>query len=232
MGNGWVNCKNCYKSFNQKNTEEYCCKECRDEKSYLLRKDLKSYICGECGIQFSKNTINQKFCNKNCNKIFHRKLQDKKKEISHLEENCHDGMVECQREGCNNKFIKTTFKPNQKFCSKECLKLHYKVKRELNYFDIFKHDGFRCQYCGKTPRDNIKLVIDHVYPLSHGGKEDRFNLITSCNICNTRKHNVLLPKGLIVSIWNNNKKEFTYEEAKEFWLKDKKLRGDLSHGKE
>jgi hypothetical protein len=53
-------------------------------------------------------------------------------------------------------------------------------------FEIFKRDGFACQYCGKTPPD-ATLVIDHINPVATGGDNDEMNLITSCEACNQGK---------------------------------------------
>lgn len=54
-------------------------------------------------------------------------------------------------------------------------------------FEIFKRDGFKCQYCGHAPPD-VALVLDHVIPVSKGGQTTAGNLITSCNDCNAGKH--------------------------------------------
>jgi hypothetical protein len=53
-------------------------------------------------------------------------------------------------------------------------------------FDVFKRDGFICQYCGNHPPKAI-LHIDHITPVKLGGDNDINNLITSCNICNSGK---------------------------------------------
>lgn len=53
----------------------------------------------------------------------------------------------------------------------------------LSRQNIFKRDGFRCQYCG-TSRD---LTLDHVIPKARGGKSTWSNLITACKNCNARK---------------------------------------------
>ncbi len=49
--------------------------------------------------------------------------------------------------------------------------------------NIFKRDGFTCQYCGTT-RD---LTLDHVIPKAKGGKTTWMNLVTACKNCNARK---------------------------------------------
>ena len=53
-------------------------------------------------------------------------------------------------------------------------------------FEIFKRDGFTCQYCGAQPPDEV-LVIDHIHPVSAGGTNDPLNLITACETCNQGK---------------------------------------------
>lgn len=53
-------------------------------------------------------------------------------------------------------------------------------------FEIFKRDGFTCQYCGKQPPDTV-LEVDHINPVINGGDNDPMNLITSCFGCNRGK---------------------------------------------
>jgi hypothetical protein len=53
-------------------------------------------------------------------------------------------------------------------------------------FSVFERDGFTCRYCGKTPPD-VKLVVDHIEPVSKGGGDDESNLVTSCACCNGGK---------------------------------------------
>jgi hypothetical protein len=53
-------------------------------------------------------------------------------------------------------------------------------------FDVFKRDGFQCQYCGSTP-PSVVLEIDHIHPVSKGGKGIIDNLLTSCFDCNRGK---------------------------------------------
>lgn len=53
-------------------------------------------------------------------------------------------------------------------------------------FEIFKRDGFACQYCGAQPPD-VVLVVDHIHPVAKGGDNDPLNLITACEPCNQGK---------------------------------------------
>lgn len=53
-------------------------------------------------------------------------------------------------------------------------------------FDVFKRDGFVCQYCGRTP-PAVVLECDHVDPRANGGSDEIDNLLTSCADCNRGK---------------------------------------------
>lgn len=60
-------------------------------------------------------------------------------------------------------------------------------------FDIFRRDGFTCQYCGKQPPD-VVLEVDHIRPVSKGGDNDDMNLVTACYDCNRGKAAKLLDR--------------------------------------
>src|SRR3990167_2972010 len=53
-------------------------------------------------------------------------------------------------------------------------------------FEIFKRDGFTCQYWGLRPPDAV-LEVDHIEPRAAGGSDDELNLVTSCWECNRGK---------------------------------------------
>ena len=48
-----------------------------------------------------------------------------------------------------------------------------------------------CYYCGKKFSPD-KLTMDHVVPLSRGGKSTKNNLVTACKECYNRKKNSLV----------------------------------------
>lgn len=53
-------------------------------------------------------------------------------------------------------------------------------------FDVFKRDGFICQYCGAHP-PKVLLHVDHILAVAKGGTNDEDNLITACEPCNLGK---------------------------------------------
>ena len=57
-------------------------------------------------------------------------------------------------------------------------------------FNIYARDQNRCQYCGRQfPR--AELNLDHVVPLSRGGRTSWDNVVCCCFACNHRKGNRL-----------------------------------------
>lgn len=81
-------------------------------------------------------------------------------------------------------------------------------------FEVFKRDGFQCAYCGKTPPE-VTLEVDHIEPISKGGKDDINNLITACFDCNRGKKNIKLDK-----IPNKINENFEILKEKEEQLKE------------
>lgn len=54
-------------------------------------------------------------------------------------------------------------------------------------YEVLRRDGFRCQICGATAADGYKLHVDHIIPVSKGGKTEMSNLRVLCERCNMGK---------------------------------------------
>lgn len=54
-------------------------------------------------------------------------------------------------------------------------------------YDTLKRDKGRCVLCGATAEDGVKLHVDHILPVSKGGKTIPSNLRTLCDRCNLGK---------------------------------------------
>lgn len=70
----------------------------------------------------------------------------------------------------------------------------------VNYsaYDVFKRDKWRCHLCGcKTQKRDIyapnAAEIDHVIPISRGGKDTPCNVKCSCRACNSKKGDSIIP---------------------------------------
>lgn len=69
------------------------------------------------------------------------------------------------------------------------IKLERSKMSDALRYDIMKRDNYRCRICGSTSSDGIKLHVDHIKPVSKGGKTLAENLQTLCDRCNMGKSN-------------------------------------------
>ncbi len=61
-----------------------------------------------------------------------------------------------------------------------------KSTMRLSKRNIFLRDEYTCQYCGVDVNDQT-ATLDHVHPVSLGGKTTWENSTTACKTCNYRK---------------------------------------------
>ena len=61
-----------------------------------------------------------------------------------------------------------------------------KVSNKMR-FAIYQRDGNRCRRCGSR----YDLEVDHIFPISKGGKSTMDNLQTLCHSCNSAKSNTI-----------------------------------------
>lgn len=71
----------------------------------------------------------------------------------------------------------------KEYHSKNQRKLMTRALREK----IMERDGYTCQICGKYMPDEVGLHIDHIVPVTKGGKTVPSNLQVLCSKCNGHK---------------------------------------------
>lgn len=57
---------------------------------------------------------------------------------------------------------------------------------------IFRRDDFRCRMCGASGREGAELHVDHIVPVSRGGRSGLENLQALCKACNLGKGNTFV----------------------------------------
>ncbi len=98
----------------------------------------------------------------------------------------------CKEESYHYVDLKRVFEHTMELkAQRQTRQYHIKVERakmtdSLRY-DILKRDNFRCQICGSTQHDGVKLHVDHIIPVSKGGLTVESNLRTLCDRCNMGK---------------------------------------------
>lgn len=70
-----------------------------------------------------------------------------------------------------------------------------KMTPKLRY-QVMRRDGHRCVICGRSAKDGVKLEVDHIFPVSKGGKTELNNLRTLCMDCNRGKGSEFIEYGI------------------------------------
>lgn len=70
------------------------------------------------------------------------------------------------------------------------LKDFVKQKTQVRFskYNVFLRDQYNCLYCDEK-LNSSEATLDHVIPLSKGGKTNFENIVTSCMMCNGLKGN-------------------------------------------
>lgn len=63
-----------------------------------------------------------------------------------------------------------------------------------------------CHYCGREVGRNA-VTMDHIVPISRGGKSRKGNVVPACKLCNNRK------KSLLPIEWDEYLDSLTKEQA-------------------
>ncbi|MDE7163840.1 MAG: HNH endonuclease [Clostridiales bacterium] len=85
-----------------------------------------------------------------------------------------------------------TFYNDREIWNSLCRVERGKVSNKMR-FSIYERDGYRCCKCGISER-YADLEIDHIIPISKGGKSTYDNLQTLCHRCNVEKGNSINKK--------------------------------------
>lgn len=97
------------------------------------------------------------------------------------------------------------------------LKEYQKKKSGVRYSkaNVFLRDNYVCQYCGDEVTKK-SATLDHVIPVSHGGKTTWENATTACGPCNANKGNnkKIVPK---VKPWKPNYFQLVEKRRKMKW---------------
>lgn len=96
----------------------------------------------------------------------------------------------CEREREREKKRKKRKKRRQEYQDRHMANdaEHAKVTRAMQY-DVLRRDGFKCIRCSCGNVNEVKLHVDHIVPVSCGGKSTMENLKTLCENCNCDKGN-------------------------------------------
>ena len=102
---------------------------------------------------------------------------------------------------------------------------YIKEKSEVRFSksNLYLRDVYKCCYCEKRfPKR--QLTMDHVLPISRGGKTSWENIVTACGDCNSRKGNKIngwkpIYKPYKPGYWElvRKRKQFAFEVKHPSW---------------
>ncbi len=89
-------------------------------------------------------------------------------------------------------------------------------------FNVMLRDMYTCQYC-MLPVVKKELTVDHIVPLSKGGKSNFENVVAACKPCNHGKGDKLTPRPRTMphrpDYWelNTNRRQLSFDIKHESW---------------
>lgn len=172
-------CAECGHVFSQKHG--FLCQDCKDKK-YTKK-------CVVCGASFYSKESKSSICSVSCRREY---MKLKVKRVcsyceSEFYENRHGNRVcpDCSRELLANRSVKR----NHNYRTRKVGAFVESVDARV----VFESDNYVCQKCGKKTTRNKPFNhndypnLDHIVPLSKGGKHEYKNVQCLCRLCNITK---------------------------------------------
>lgn len=172
------------------------CNACGQEKEH---KSWKAYTCNECldkGLKYCPSCCNVCYID-NFHKNGHTirsfcKECENKRSIANKIANCYYDRpkVRSKRNEDSRLCKKAQYLFNEEYRIAELIRCH--ERRELvsentikpsEWLETVKAFKYSCAYCG----DKTNLTMDHVVPISRGGKTTIDNVVPACVSCNSSK---------------------------------------------
>ena len=96
---------------------------------------------------------------------------------------------------------------------------------------VLQRDKYTCLCCGKKAKQGRTLTVDHIIPISMGGKSKLSNLQTLCNECNIAKERDEINYNIHVSPLNKSKELKLFKSSKTEEPKNtlKRIINDMYH---
>ncbi len=169
---------------NSKNTCNNCLLSLRDRVGKLRKSRIKKGLCRECGAKAFKSSV---YCLKHL--LVHNQLRNQlNKQRRKLGQCVRCGDDAQGKYQCNECMVWF----NDNYASPRRAKI--KRGESIDRNKISQKTNNKCAYCGKKQlRVGQEIMhLDHVIPLTRGGKHLESNLILCCYQCNNSKFNKLL----------------------------------------
>src|SRR5574340_33933 len=195
-------CKGCGMTFIPKeaNRSTYCSRECYFASIKAEPKLDRNYICKQCGKAF-EGKGSEAYCSDDCRRARERRRY--RETFVSVEETNPVVQHECAQ--CGRIFETRKNSDGRVFCSERCAHANGKQKRKaskrnsgsvfVSFAAIIRRDKGKCQLCGKPVALKQKAphpkspTLDHILPVSKGGKHHPDNVRLAHFECNSRRRN-------------------------------------------
>ena len=193
------------------NRNRFCSRECvnkaknletlsRKEAWRKERIELMTRACPNCGVVFQAKHENHRFCSSECQ--YENALR-----VHHENIVAHFIPVVSVCPECGNLFSTTLQSQSKQYCSRECAeraqsrRYHARRKEQMSKAFVepvglkttFRSYGGVCAICGLPvpetgdPTNQWAATVDHIIPLSQGGKHAKNNCQIAHRLCNSIK---------------------------------------------
>lgn len=187
---------------------KYCDQSCREKYAYLQAHPRVTRECGHCGADISEKKRHAVYCSRSCKSV----ASDQR-----LRKGTPAGRTRNRSRYKQEKVKRRTYAKLQYWANREERILYSRAWRTANrdrrrvqhenrrarkvgnpgyvriaskdWVRLCRRQGGRCAYCHEVPP---KLVMDHVVPLSKGGRHGIGNILPACSLCNGSKAAKLL----------------------------------------
>lgn len=182
---------------------KYCNQSCRERYAYLQAHPIVERSCGHCGTDISSKKRHAVYCSRSCKSMAaERRLRTsaeagRRRNLERYKKERAKRRAYARQQYRDNREAQIEYSrawrranPDRRQVQSENRRARkvgnpgYVIVTIADWLSMCRRHSHRCAYCGKRPD---RLVMDHVVPLSRGGRHSSSNILPACPPCNGSK---------------------------------------------
>lgn len=161
-----------------KRNRKYCSQACRPKRFRPRVFSSTQSACEQCGVGYERRFSFQRFCSDKCR------------------HDCRNGNPAFKAELLRRYHLYMQTDRGRAVGKRRRLRRKRRLVGDAEVVvaaQVFERDGWRCQLCGCRVRQTgsnyhfDRATMDHIVPISRGGRHTYANIQTACNLCNSKK---------------------------------------------